>query len=419
MGISRADVYICNVIKCRPPDNRNPEPDEVAACEPFLFRQIDLVRPRAIVGLGTFAVQAVLKVKIPISKLRGNWQDFRGIRFMPTFHPAYLLRTPSDKRLVWADIQEVMKYLGMPIPRRGGSGVVNARARVVFVVAAVAIAAFISQRILAADTPAKTVAHPPWVELITIDGSINPATALLHRRLARVRKCRRRRRAGDRTRHAGRAAQLRGKDRQGDSCRADTGDRVRRAVGRQRRVRRHLHHRGRERSRDGSGNDDRRGTSGGGGRRRHQGRDGSEGREFHRDLRARDRATARAQRRLGRAGGPPQRRDRRARGAGEERHRYRRAGLAQPVDASVGPQGPGRRPNRDARDCRRDGAPRADDARAAAAQRARRSQYRLSAADGGIDRAVLRVRASGRDFSRRRRRDLPAARARIVPGAAG
>jgi uracil-DNA glycosylase family 4 len=121
MGIRRADVYICNVIKCRPPDNRNPEPDEVAACEPFLFRQIDIVRPRAIVGLGTFAVQAVLKVKIPISKLRGNWQDFRGIRFMPTFHPAYLLRNPSDKRLVWADIQEVMKFLGMPIPRRGGS----------------------------------------------------------------------------------------------------------------------------------------------------------------------------------------------------------------------------------------------------------------------------------------------------------
>ncbi|MGA7870768.1 MAG: uracil-DNA glycosylase, partial [Candidatus Binatus sp.] len=121
MGLRRADVYICNVIKCRPPDNRNPEPDEVAACEPFLFRQIEVVRPRAIVGLGTFAVQAVLKVKIPISKLRGNWQDFRGIRFMPTFHPAYLLRNPSDKRLVWADIQEVMRFLGMPIPRRGGS----------------------------------------------------------------------------------------------------------------------------------------------------------------------------------------------------------------------------------------------------------------------------------------------------------
>jgi DNA polymerase len=121
MGLKRSDVYICNVIKCRPPDNRNPEPDEVASCEPFLFRQIDIVKPRAIVGLGTFAVQAVLKVKTPISKLRGNWHEFRSIRFMPTFHPAYLLRNPSDKRLVWADIQEVMKFLDMPIPRRGGS----------------------------------------------------------------------------------------------------------------------------------------------------------------------------------------------------------------------------------------------------------------------------------------------------------
>ena len=121
MGLSRSDVYICNVIKCRPPDNRNPEPDEVAACEPFLMRQIDLVRPRAIVGLGTFAVHAILKIKTPISKLRGNWHELRGIRMMPTFHPAYLLRNPGDKRLVWADIQEVMRYLGMPIPRRGGS----------------------------------------------------------------------------------------------------------------------------------------------------------------------------------------------------------------------------------------------------------------------------------------------------------
>jgi len=118
MGMTRAEVYICNVIKCRPPENRNPESDEVASCEPFLFRQIDLIRPRAIVGLGTFAVQALLKVKTPISKLRGNWQDFRGIKLMPTFHPAYLLRNPADKRLVWSDIQEVMKLLGRPVPQR-------------------------------------------------------------------------------------------------------------------------------------------------------------------------------------------------------------------------------------------------------------------------------------------------------------
>src|SRR5579883_1859122 len=118
MRMRRQDVYICNVVKCRPPGNRNPEPDEVAACEPFLMRQIEIVRPKVIVGLGTFAVQSLLKVKTPISKLRGRWHDLRGIRMMPTFHPAYLLRNPADKRLVWADIQEVMKALGKEIPAR-------------------------------------------------------------------------------------------------------------------------------------------------------------------------------------------------------------------------------------------------------------------------------------------------------------
>jgi len=121
MGLKRSDVYICNVIKCRPPDNRNPEPDEVAACEPFLMRQIDLVRPRAIVALGTFAVQALLKVKTPISRLRGNWHEVRGVKLMPTFHPAYLLRSPGEKRWVWQDIQEVMKVLGIELPARGGA----------------------------------------------------------------------------------------------------------------------------------------------------------------------------------------------------------------------------------------------------------------------------------------------------------
>ncbi len=121
MGMKRAEVYICNVIKCRPPDNRNPEPDEVASCEPFMMRQIELVKPRVIVGLGTFAVQAVLKVKTPISRLRGNWHDVRGVRMMPTFHPAYLLRNPSDKRLVWQDVQQVLKELGRPIPGRAGA----------------------------------------------------------------------------------------------------------------------------------------------------------------------------------------------------------------------------------------------------------------------------------------------------------
>jgi DNA polymerase len=119
MGIRRSEVYIANVVKCRPPGNRNPEGDEVASCEPFLFRQIELLGPKAIVGLGTFAVQALLRVKTPISKLRGVWHDFHGIKLMPTFHPAYLLRNPGDKRLVWSDIQEVMKFLGLAKPRRG------------------------------------------------------------------------------------------------------------------------------------------------------------------------------------------------------------------------------------------------------------------------------------------------------------
>src|SRR6266850_408552 len=108
MRLRREDVYICNVIKCRPPDNRNPEPDEVASCEPFLLRQLELIGPEVVVALGKFAVQTLLRVKTPITQLRGRWYDYHGIKLMPTFHPAYLLRNPADKRLVWQDIQKVM-----------------------------------------------------------------------------------------------------------------------------------------------------------------------------------------------------------------------------------------------------------------------------------------------------------------------
>jgi uracil-DNA glycosylase family 4 len=111
MGLKREDVYIANVVKCRPPENRNPEPDEVAACEPFLKKQIDLVRPKVIVGLGKFAVQTLMQSKVPITKLRGTWHHYHGIRLMPTFHPAYLLRNPADKKLVWEDIKKVIKEL--------------------------------------------------------------------------------------------------------------------------------------------------------------------------------------------------------------------------------------------------------------------------------------------------------------------
>ena len=114
MRLRREDVYIANVIKCRPPDNRNPEPDEVASCEPFLVRQLELIRPEVIVALGKFAAQTLLRSKTPITQLRGRWFDYHGIRLMPTFHPAYLLRNPGDKRLVWQDIQQVMQVLGLP-----------------------------------------------------------------------------------------------------------------------------------------------------------------------------------------------------------------------------------------------------------------------------------------------------------------
>jgi uracil-DNA glycosylase len=111
MGLRRGEVYIANVVKCRPPENRNPESDEVASCEPFLKKQIDLVRPKIIVALGKFAVQTLLQSKAPITKLRGQWHSYHGIKLMPTFHPAYLLRNPADKKLVWEDIKKVIKEL--------------------------------------------------------------------------------------------------------------------------------------------------------------------------------------------------------------------------------------------------------------------------------------------------------------------
>lgn len=113
MRLSRSDVYICNVVKCRPPDNRNPEPDEVEACSPFLRRQIALVQPEVIVALGKFAAQTLLATKTPITRLRGNWAEYEGVPLMPTLHPAYLLRNPNDKKLVWQDIKQVMTRLGM------------------------------------------------------------------------------------------------------------------------------------------------------------------------------------------------------------------------------------------------------------------------------------------------------------------
>ena len=111
IGLQRGDVYIANVIKCRPPENRNPEQDEVETCEPFLFRQIDTIRPKVIVALGTFAARALLRTLDPISRLRGRVYDYRGAKLIPTFHPAYLLRNPSSKREVWEDMKVVRSLL--------------------------------------------------------------------------------------------------------------------------------------------------------------------------------------------------------------------------------------------------------------------------------------------------------------------
>jgi DNA polymerase len=113
MGLKRKDVYIANVVKCRPPNNRDPEPDEIAACAPFLRRQVALVKPEVIVGLGKFAVQTLLQTQVAISKLRGRWHVFEGTPLMPTFHPSYLLRSPSEKRVAWEDLKQVMERLGL------------------------------------------------------------------------------------------------------------------------------------------------------------------------------------------------------------------------------------------------------------------------------------------------------------------
>ena len=118
MGLQRRDVYICNVVKCRPPENRAPEKDEIAICSPFLLRQLDVIQPKVIVCLGAVALKALLGAERGITHLRGQWLEYRGTRLMPTYHPAYLLRNPSAKGDVWKDLQKVMNVLGLP-PEKG------------------------------------------------------------------------------------------------------------------------------------------------------------------------------------------------------------------------------------------------------------------------------------------------------------
>ena len=121
MGLTREDVYICNVIKCRPPDNRDPLSAEIEMCEPFLKEQLGIIKPRAICALGSFASQTLLKSEVRISRLRGQFRDYNGIPLMPTYHPSFLLRNPHAKRDVWHDIKMVMELLNLPFPGHGNS----------------------------------------------------------------------------------------------------------------------------------------------------------------------------------------------------------------------------------------------------------------------------------------------------------
>jgi len=115
MGLTRSDVYICNILKCRPPGNRNPRPEEIKICEPFLIGQLQAIRPRVICAMGTFAAKTLLQTEMPISRLRGRFHTYQGIELMPTYHPAYLLRNPAGKKLVWSDMQMIMELLGKKI----------------------------------------------------------------------------------------------------------------------------------------------------------------------------------------------------------------------------------------------------------------------------------------------------------------
>jgi DNA polymerase len=117
MGLQRQDVYICNVVKCRPPENRLPEKDEITPCSPFLMRQLDAIDPKVIVCLGACSAQTLLETNRGISQFRGQWLEFRGRKLMATYHPAYLLRNPSAKSEVWKDLQKVMAVLGLEVKK--------------------------------------------------------------------------------------------------------------------------------------------------------------------------------------------------------------------------------------------------------------------------------------------------------------
>jgi len=118
MGLRREEVYIANIIKCRPPGNRTPEREECETCSPFLMRQIEVIKPKVIVALGAVAAKTLLAINAPMTELRGRWYDFRGTKLAVTYHPAFLLRDPRQKKEAWKDLQRVMSELGLPIPTK-------------------------------------------------------------------------------------------------------------------------------------------------------------------------------------------------------------------------------------------------------------------------------------------------------------
>jgi DNA polymerase len=122
MGFRRDEVYIANVVKCRPPENRNPEPDEIDSCEPFLFRQIESIAPKVIVALGAFAARTLLKSEEPISRLRGRVYDYHGAKLIPTFHPSFLLRSPGQKKYAWEDLKKALAIMDGEPPASASDG---------------------------------------------------------------------------------------------------------------------------------------------------------------------------------------------------------------------------------------------------------------------------------------------------------
>jgi DNA polymerase len=116
MGFAREEVYIANVVKCRPPENRNPEPDEIESCEPFLFQQIETIKPKVIIALGAFAARTLLRTQEPISRLRGRVFEYHGAQLVPTFHPSFLLRSPGQKKFAWDDLKKALALMGRQPP---------------------------------------------------------------------------------------------------------------------------------------------------------------------------------------------------------------------------------------------------------------------------------------------------------------